>query len=94
MANSDTLFDFVSVQSEFDFEPVEPEEYDSTRKKETCSEQIEVKSEFDVSISEETDQRKPGQGYFENIECTQITEHKDNDINSWLEIKMEPSQNL
>ena len=91
MANCETLFDFVSVQSEFDFEPFESE-YDSTTEKETRSEQIEVKPDFDDSIFEEDNLRKTSQEYSENKECNQITEHKYNDINSWLEIKLEPTQ--
>ena len=91
MANFDTLFDFVSVQSEFDFQPVEAELY-SAAKNETCSEQIEVKHEYDDFIFEEADTKKPEEEYSGDQESSQITEHKENDINPWLEVKLEPTQ--
>ena len=84
MANLDTMFDFVSVQSD--------SEFDAATKKEACSEQIEIKREIDNFSFEKTDIRKPGQEYADNKESTQITRHIENDINSWLEIKLEPTE--
>ena len=85
------MFDFVSVQSEFDFQPIESE-LDSNTKKETCSEQIEIKHETDYFIYGEAFKRIPGQEYSDNNETSQITGHIENDNNSWLEIKLEPTR--
>jgi len=92
MANMDTMFDFVSVQSEFEFQPLDSKFDSSAPKKERCSEQIEIKPEIDHFSLEKTDIREPGQEYADDKGSTQITGYIENDINSWLGIKLEPTE--
>ena len=67
-------------------------ELDFTTKIETFSDRIEVKEEYDDFVYEEAIEKRNNVEYSKNKEVDQISDHVENDFNSNLDIKLEPTE--